>query len=53
MKSTRVNPFQSLRDRWAIMTFYERFEQIVALVQQPVSGTERQCGDCQRRDLCA
>ena len=32
MKSTRLNPFQVFRDQWAIMSFYERFEQVVALV---------------------
>src|SRR5690606_23040374 len=31
MKSTRLNPFQVLRDQWAIMSFYERFEQVIAL----------------------
>ena len=32
MKSKRLNPFQVLRDQLAIMSFYERFEQVVALV---------------------
>ena len=32
MKSTRLNPFQVLRDQWAVMSFYERFEQVIALV---------------------
>ncbi|HFH3167825.1 TPA: heat resistance protein PsiE-GI [Pseudomonas aeruginosa] len=36
MKSTRLNPFQVLRDQWAIMSFYERFEQVVALVLSAV-----------------
>lgn len=36
MKSTRLNPFQVLRDQWAIMSFYERFEQVVALVLSTV-----------------
>jgi uncharacterized membrane protein (DUF373 family) len=31
MKSTRLNPFQVLRDQLAIMSFYERFEQVVAI----------------------
>ena len=30
MKSTGRNPFQVLRDQWAIMSFYERFEQVEA-----------------------
>lgn len=36
MKSTRLNPFQVFRDQWAIMSFYERFEQVVALVLSAV-----------------
>ena len=32
MKSARLNPFQVLRDQWAVMSFYERFEQVIALV---------------------
>lgn len=36
MKSTRLNPFQVLRDQWAIMSLYERFEQVVALVLSAV-----------------
>ena len=36
MKSTRLNPFQILRDQWAIMSFYERFEQVIALVLSAV-----------------
>ena len=36
MKSTRLNPFQVLRDQWATMSFYERFEQVVALVLSAV-----------------
>ena len=36
MKSTRLNPFQVLRDQWAIMSFYERFEQVIALVLSAV-----------------
>ena len=36
MKSTRFNPFQVLRDQWAIMSLYERFEQVVALVLSAV-----------------
>lgn len=36
MKSTRLNPFQVLRDQWAIMSFYERFDQVVALVLSAV-----------------
>ncbi len=31
MKSTGRNPFQVFRDQWAIMSLYERFEQVVAL----------------------
>ncbi|MFN3914861.1 MAG: phosphate-starvation-inducible PsiE family protein [Aquabacterium sp.] len=31
MKSERLNPFQLFRDQWAVMSFYERFEQVVAL----------------------
>lgn len=36
MKSTRLNPFQVFRDQWAIMSLYERFEQVVALVLSAV-----------------
>ena len=36
MKSKRLNPFQVLRDQLAIMSFYERFEQVVALVLSAV-----------------
>ena len=36
MKSTRLNPFQVLRDQLAIMSFYERFEQVIALVLSAV-----------------
>ena len=36
MKSTRLNPFQVLRDQLAIRSFYERFEQVVALVLSAV-----------------
>ncbi|HCF3416206.1 TPA: heat resistance protein PsiE-GI [Pseudomonas aeruginosa] len=36
MKSTLRNPFQVLRDQWAIMSFYERFEQVIALVLSAV-----------------
>lgn len=36
MKSTRLNPFQVLRDQWAIMSFYERFEHGIALVLSAV-----------------
>ncbi|TEO57210.1 phosphate-starvation-inducible E family protein [Pseudomonas aeruginosa] len=36
MKSTRLNPFQVLRDQWAIMSFYERFERVIALVLSAV-----------------
>lgn len=36
MKSTGRNPFQVFRDQWAIMSFYERFEQVVALVLSAV-----------------
>ena len=32
MKSTRLNPIQVLRDQWAVMSVYERFEQVIALV---------------------
>lgn len=38
MKSTRLNPFQVLRDQWAIMSFYERFERVIALVLSAVIG---------------
>ena len=37
MKSKRLNPFQVLRDQLAIMSFYERFEQVVALVLSAVA----------------
>ena len=36
MKSDRRNAFQILRDQWAIMSFYERFEQTIALVLSAV-----------------
>ncbi|WP_132979866.1 MULTISPECIES: phosphate-starvation-inducible PsiE family protein [Pigmentiphaga] len=36
MKSTRLNPLQVLRDQWAIMSFYERFERVIALVLSAV-----------------
>lgn len=36
MKSTRLSPFQVLRDQWAIMSFYERFERVIALVLSAV-----------------
>ncbi len=38
MKSTGRNPFQVFRDQWAIMSLYERFEQVVALVLSAVIG---------------
>ena len=36
MKSKRLNRFQVLREQWAIMSFYERFEQVVALALSAV-----------------
>lgn len=36
MKSTGRNPFQVFRDQWAIMSLYDRFEQVVALVLSAV-----------------
>ena len=36
MKPERRSPFQIFRDEWAIMSFYERFEQAVALVLSAV-----------------
>ena len=36
MKPKRLNPFQLFRDQWAIMSFYERFEQVVALLLSAV-----------------
>jgi len=36
MKSGDRKLFQALRDRWAIMSFYERFEQVIALVLSAV-----------------
>lgn len=36
MKSGDRKLFQDLRDRWAIMSFYERFEQVIALVLSAV-----------------
>ena len=41
MKSKRLNPFQVLRDQLAIMSFYERFEQVVALVLSAVIALSR------------
>jgi uncharacterized membrane protein (DUF373 family) len=32
MKTERLSPLQLFRDQWAVMTFYERFEQVVALI---------------------
>jgi uncharacterized membrane protein (DUF373 family) len=36
MKPERLNPFRLFRDQWAVMSFYERFEQVVALVLSAV-----------------
>ena len=36
MKEERRSKFQVFRDQWAIMGFYERFEQVVALVLSAV-----------------
>ncbi len=36
MKSTHLNPIRVLRDQWAVMSFYERFEQVIALVLSAV-----------------
>ena len=36
MKPKRLNPFQLFRDQWAVMSFYERFEQVLALVLSAV-----------------
>jgi uncharacterized membrane protein (DUF373 family) len=36
MKPVRRSPLQIFRDEWAIMNFYERFEQLVALVLSAV-----------------
>lgn len=36
MKSGDRKLFQALRDRWTIMSFYERFEQVIALVLSAV-----------------
>jgi len=36
MKEERRSKFQNFRDQWAIMSFYERFEQVVALVLSAV-----------------
>lgn len=36
MKSERLNPFRLFRDQWAVMSFYERFEQVVALLLSAV-----------------
>ena len=33
MKSTGRNPFQVFRDQWAIMSLYERFEQVILLAR--------------------
>jgi uncharacterized membrane protein (DUF373 family) len=36
MKPERLNGFQLFRDQWAVMSFYERFEQVVALLLSAV-----------------
>ena len=36
MKPERLNPFRLFRDQWAVMSFYERFEQVVVLVLSAV-----------------
>jgi len=36
MKPERLNPFQLFRDQWAVMSFYERFEQVIALILSAV-----------------
>lgn len=36
MKPARLNLFRLFRDQWAVMSFYERFEQVVALVLSAV-----------------
>ncbi|WP_240126962.1 phosphate-starvation-inducible PsiE family protein [Thermomonas alba] len=36
MKPARNSAFQSFRDQWAIMGFYERFEQVIALILSAV-----------------
>lgn len=36
MKEERRSVFQIFRDQWAIMSFYERFEQVIALVLSAV-----------------
>lgn len=32
MKPERLTPYRLFRDQWAFMSFYERFEQVVALI---------------------
>lgn len=36
MKNERPSPFQVFRNQWAIMNFYERFEQVIALILSAV-----------------
>lgn len=36
MKEERRSVFQVLRDQWVIMSFYERFEQVIALILSTV-----------------
>lgn len=36
MKNERPSPFQVFRNQWAIMSFYERFEQVIALILSAV-----------------
>lgn len=36
MKPERLNPFRVFHDQWVVMSFYERFEQVVALVLSAV-----------------
>jgi uncharacterized membrane protein (DUF373 family) len=36
MKEERRSVFQVFRDQWAIMSFYERFEQVIALILSAV-----------------
>jgi uncharacterized membrane protein (DUF373 family) len=36
MQEERRSVFQTLRDQWVIMSFYERFEQVIALILSSV-----------------
>ena len=34
MKEKQLDPIKTFRAQWAVMTFYERFEQVVAVIEE-------------------